>query len=164
MQLNNISLNRVAKVDKIDFSQNEIVFSIYEFGFANKKISQERFTSPETLKDFLNQSVNCNNECLRILKENYLTGYELSGDAKNWAIQTGSTGDPTLIRVFVPYSVSGQVFNTGNALDILLKAMDGLVNFLIKDVTGGMQYLEYLLPEHRAILEQYPEIVIQERE
>jgi hypothetical protein len=161
MQLNNLINGRIAIIDKIDFYQNLIVYSTCEFGLI--PISQSKHIPAQSLKDLLSQTVNCENSCLQILKTEVLTDFEISTDVKNWTVIKGSTGIDTTIRVFIPANVLVQVLNTGNDLDLLIKSMEPLASFAVRDISGSMQYLEELHPEHRAILEQYPEIIIQEK-
>ena len=88
-------------------------------------------------------------------------GFELSDDQRNWVFQTGSTGELTTIRILMPHETLAKSFGTGDALDQLTEAMKPLTQWSVRGEKSSVQYLEELLPEHRAILEMYKEIIIE---
>lgn len=75
----------------------------------------------------------------------------------NWIFETGSTGNSTTVRVFIPSDLFAKVMYTGEPLDLLIQAMSPLKDWTTRNDSGIVQYLEELLPEHKAIIEMYAE-------
>lgn len=91
------------------------------------------------------------------------TSFGLNNDIQNWCVQKGSTGLDTTLRVIIPNSLIIKSLNTGSPLDLLLKGIEPLKDFLKKSNNFSVQYLEELYLESRAILEMYPEIIIENK-
>ena len=86
------------------------------------------------------------------LKQSF-TGF--TEQENDWIFETGSTGMPTTVRVFIPSDLFAKTMYTGNYLDMLIQAMSPLKDFTTRNEAGIVQYLEELLPEHKAIIEMY---------
>ena len=171
MQLNNIENGRIAKISDIDFKQNRVIYSIYESLVYDTEgniilaplVGSFRFNPKIKLESLLDTTFNPTEYCYQKLQEEILLDYEISEDIQNWAIETGSTGELTTIRVYIPAAILNEVLNTGEPLDLLIQDMKPLSPFAQRKEFGSMQYLENLLPEHREILETYPTIKIEEK-
>lgn len=96
--------------------------------------------------------------------ESLYPNFELVSEVKEWDYETGSTGAPITVRVFMPnYLISTNAYQQ-TPLGLLLTAMaQTLTNHATTGITGRVQYLEELLPEHRAILEMYEGIIIEDK-
>lgn len=76
-------------------------------------------------------------------------------DNQGWCRSTGSDGEPTTLRVMLPYDLVAKETNTDSPLDQLVKGMAQLSPWLTRGEKSGVQYLQFLLPEHKTILESY---------
>lgn len=160
MQLNNIN-GQVVKIDTIYVSRNRVDYSVYEYGGSSLIQRKSHAFGTITLVDYLTQETNFENLCYTTLVAELDPGYSISEDEKNWVVGLGSTGEPSILRVYVPSTTIGSVLHTGNALDQLLKAMEPLAQQVVRLVNGSHQYLINLEEEHKAVLEEYPEIIIE---
>ncbi len=160
MQLNNTN-GAVITIDQIYVNRNRVDYSLYEYGKSEIVTKKSHLFSTLTLTDYLNKTTNFEDLCYDTLITETDFSYTISEDLTNWVIETGSTGDLTTLRVYIPSSVMNSVLHTGNALDQLLKAMEPLAPQVVRLVNGSHQYLINLEEEHRIILEGYPEIIIE---
>lgn len=160
MQLNH-SNGAVIIIDEIYVNRNRVDYTLYEYGGSSisRKYSHP-FTSI-TLTDYLTQDTNFEVLCHETLALEIDTQYTISEDIINWVIELGSTTDPTTLRVYIPATTLNTVTHTGNSLDLLLKAMEALSQQVVRLANGAHQYLIVLEDEHKALLETYPEIIIE---
>jgi len=163
MQLNNTN-GKVIILDKIDILQNRIVYSVYEYGGGQVLEQKALVFTTINLKDYLGIETNFEALCYTKLVEEKETDFVISEDVQNWTIVKGSTSENTTLRVYIPSNLTNKVLNTGNDLDILIKAMSPLAEWVNRLVNGSMQYLEFLEPEAKVILEEYPEIIIENKD
>ena len=162
MQINNVN-GSVIRIDQIYVDRNRVDYSLYEYGGSAITTRKSHPFSTLTLADYLNVDTNFENLCYDTLIVEIDANYAVSEDLTNWVIPTGSTGEDTTLRVYIPTKIIGTVLHTGNALDQLLKAMEPLSPQVVRLANGSHQYLIVLEDAHKAILEAYPEIVIEEK-
>ena len=163
MQLNNTSTGQIIRLAKV--SNTGIAYDLYQNGLIT---SGERLAVSDTIDESyvpdVTMSINDLKEYLayEILATKH-TGFEESDDVKNWCIEKGSTGIDTTIRVFIPANLVSENVYTSSPLGQLMEAMQPLQEFAIRNDVGVVQYLEELLPEDRAILEMYNNIIIENK-
>jgi hypothetical protein len=162
MQLNNTN-GKVIIIDEIFVTRNRIDYIEYEYGGSSNGVKKTHFFSTVVLKNRLTELTNFQELCYNILAMELGNYWIVSEDTQNWVIDLGSTGEPSIIRVYVPASILNEVMHTGNELDVLLKAMAPLAPQVLRLESGAHQYLIELLDEHKAILETYPGIIIENR-
>lgn len=162
MQINNPNGASII-IDQIYVNRNRVDYTIYEYGTSVTLTRKSHAFSTITLEDSLSTETNYETLCYNTLAAEIDPAYVISSDAKNWVIDLGSTGDSTTIRVYIPSTILNAVLHSGNALDLLLKAMEPLAPQVIRLVNGSHQYLIELEDIHRTILEAYPEIIIEDR-
>jgi len=166
MQLNNITTGEIININKS--KDSGIFYEIFENKYClehnlfpiNKVCEKRDSDLLPTIPLTENQLIELSSQ-LEILKTE--TNFELSNDLQNWCIKKGSEGGDTLIRLLIPNTLIIKELNTGSNLDLLIKAIESLSPFAIRGVNYSTQYLEYLLPEHRIIVESYPEIIIENK-
>ena len=162
MQLNNIN-GQVVKIDTIYVSRNRVDYSIYEYGGSSIIQRKSHAFGTITLVDYLTQETNFENLCYTTLAAELDPGYSISEDKKNWVISTGSTGEDTAVRVYIPATTLNSVLHTGNPLDSLLKQMEVLAPQVVRLDNGSHQYLIYIEDVAKTILEGYPEIIMESK-
>jgi len=148
-QLNNPNGQSIV-IDKIDYNSGRVVFTTYEYDNTNPLIKSVK--NINGLIDYTNQTVKSFDGIYELLSDS-IDSFVVSEDIQNWTVITGSTGNPTTLRVYIPSKLLNEVTNTGNHLDLLIKSMAPLGSFTQKLENGTLQYLEILEDEPRAILE-----------
>lgn len=86
--------------------------------------------------------------------------YVFSEINQNWAIDEGSTGEPTIVRILIPDNFEFKYLSEDEELAFLFTVFADLKEWQLKTDNCTMQYLEELLPEHKAIIERYPQLII----
>ena len=162
MKLINNQTGQVLEYIKTMRSEQKAVYKLYANGILYKngiaQVNDMIALTPETvalLLEFL-QGIS-----IESLKQSFIGFTESEND---WIHETGSTGNPTTVRVFIPSDLFAKVMYTGEPLDMLIQAMSPLKDFTTRNDAGIVQYLEELLPEHRALLEMYVDILIENKE
>ncbi len=159
--LNNINGNSIL-IDKIRLQENNLIYSVFEFGNNLKTESKVlKFENDFKLIDFENQNIKSFDEIYLKMSE-LIENFELSEDMQNWTITQGYE-NPTTIRVYLPAKVLNDNLDSGNDLDLLITKMKPLNSFKQTLENGNIQYLSFLENEDRLILEQYPTIIIEDK-
>lgn len=110
------------------------------------------------------EDLNTSSQCINIENlENYI--YEqvllqlgsdwVYAEEPNWCITTGSTGQPTTVRVTIKKSLIGDVMYSGIALDQLIQMIEPLSIWAVSPEMYRVQYLEELLSPAKEILFGY---------
>lgn len=159
MQLNNITTGQV--ITLVSSNETGISYDIYENAiYRDKGINAKRCSTSKVIdKDIIPAiplSVNLltEQESLDILIQE-LEGFTYNSDVQNWKF------NDRLLRVLIP----NELFNSSlakqdNLGQLLLVMIPTVKDFTITSEHCVLVYLEELLPEHRYILEQYSDIVI----
>jgi hypothetical protein len=163
MQLN----NKNGKIIRYVNSNNTgIAYDIWENGlYLFSKRDSIKSTIDRNFIPVTPYSINDLEEYLTYeVLEKELKDYTLSTDVRNWAIEVGSTGLPTTVRVYIPNELDKLARKNRDIpespyypLYQVIKYVEYTLpsNTAILTDHGSMQYLEDLEDEHRAILNLY---------
>jgi hypothetical protein len=157
MILANTQSGKIIEIVELNAALNRCVFQVREFHNANAPymVDSHRF-NPFIISAGYEIEAALMRQCLEALRNELFPTWIISTD-NNWLFPA------RLTRVYIPDSIVKKAINSGNALGQLLIAMQTNIpaEFRIETETGVLTYLEFLLDEHRAIMEAYPEIIIE---
>lgn len=172
-QLNNRITGEIIKIDKI--SNLGIYYSIFENSFL---LSQNKFGVSKNI-DLFDKNIQVDKSSFEGTTishndiEQYLTfqkiievetNFEISEDYRNWFIETGSTDEETLLRLFIPrIAYNNALKSKDTPADYYYPLWQiieyGTTNIEVKysQITDNsiVIYLLTLLPEHKTILDTY---------
>jgi len=159
--LNNQNGNTISII-KVRTESNLIVLQKYEFGTAKTLGSAFNFNMEGfPFVNYLTQNI-ASFEDIYTYLETKFEGFELSEDLQNWTITQGYESS-TMFRVYLPAELLNKEIDTGSNLDLLIKQMQPLKDFKQTTQNGSVQYLTYIEDTAKAILESYPDIIIEEK-
>ncbi len=159
MKLINTTTGTVIEITDVNNTLNRVVFVTQEFNSVKSPCK----ANSHTYNNFsINAAYNIESALIRLcyeaLKLEVFPTFKVS-ENENWLFPLRP------IRVYIPDGIVKSATNSGNALGQLLMAMQSDIpaEFRKATETGVVTYLELLLPEHRAIMEAYPEIILEEK-
>jgi hypothetical protein len=155
-QLSHKSTGKVVRILKFNCDLNHVVYAEYEFGYTNES-EPKLHTFTWSIKDSFSTTCIINDEIVNHLQSELFTDYIVEEDNTNWQHTMRH------IRVYIPDGIVKSAINSGNTFGQLLIAMQTNIpaEFRIETETGVLIYLELLLDQHRALMEAYPEIIIE---
>jgi len=153
MQVLNNPNGKQIEIININYSQNNVVYKINEFGGSNSE-NQNLFQSEISFVNYETQTVKTFDEIFDLIGSK-LTDYSKSTDLQNWTIPTGTNDEPTVIRVYLPTKLVNKHLWTGSDLDILMQAMKIFKDYKQTLENGSMQYLKFLQNADKLVLENY---------
>ena len=173
MQLNNLVTGKIIIIDSKNITLSGIAYYQYENSIeATKNNIQFVGTISETInkKVLPDPLLTIEENELKlaynlILEKAGLTGFEISEDPKNWKFLIEPNKE--IIRVFVPNELilNAMQADEGTNLYLLSELILGMRSvvkqFAVKTENYTVQYLKFLLTEHKAILDLFPEILIE---
>ena len=162
MQINNIN-GSVIIIDEIYVNRNRVDYTLYEYGGSSITRRKSHPFSTITLTDYLTVETNFETLCYDTLIAEVDNDYSVSEDTQHWVIAQNSSAEDTVVRVYIPANTINRVLHTDNDLDGLLQQLKPLVDLWIRLDNGIHAYLVNLSANNRAILETYPEIIIEDK-
>ncbi len=154
MQIDNPNGN-VILLDKIDVNQNRVVYSRYDYGLGKFLEQKARVFTTITLQDYLTLETVYETLCYNTLIAEVEPAYVLSEELQNWLFPSASD------RVYVPALTYNTIVNSGNELDLLIQQY--VADDWVALSEGIHYYRDTVNEEEQLILEQYPDIIIEEK-
>ncbi|RLD69230.1 MAG: hypothetical protein DRI95_00630 [Bacteroidetes bacterium] len=139
-------------IKTIDYNFDTVTIEKYEYPKTGKvEIETVTLTG---LIDYEAQTVENFDAVLSKLQVLY-PEYVVNEDAQNWTMPTGTEGEPTNLRVYMPACLLNANLWQDTDIGLLIESMRIFKDYKQSLAWGGMQYLKFLEPDARAILESY---------
>jgi len=158
MKLNNKTNGKTVAITKTNCELNQIIYQMFEFGNYNPSEPQShKFAT--NIKDLFDTQCIVNEEIYKMLQADIFPDFVVEKDSQNWLFLKRP------IRVYIPDTITAKSVNNKDSLAYLIESirLSIPIDFRIATETGVVAYLEELYPEHRSILEQYPDIIIENK-
>jgi len=170
MQLNNIKTGQVVKVT---IKPTTIVYDIYENGIVSKlellgnrcvlnTSIDKTLSPPQPLLSLLENEVILGCNTLKATKEFESEDWIVSNDVSNWKVDGEFYNRNT--RILIPKSLIVEHIALNDELgQLILAVMSTVREGTITSDNFILVYLQYLEPAHKAILDKYPTIIIENK-